>query len=131
MKIWNNYGSEHSMNLVMIGRFKTAADANQAKEAIDAISEQVGNDNQGEKREGWFSEAMMEVLRKSGIHTIGPAELEQFSFDVRSEVKGSEVTITTDEADVSGFLKVLIDLGARVEVFSGHNYPESARGQNE
>ena len=27
MKIWNGYGSEHSMNLVMIGRFKTVGEA--------------------------------------------------------------------------------------------------------
>ena len=44
MKIWNGCGSEHSMNLVMIGRFKDAGDAASAKEVIDRLIEQVSAD---------------------------------------------------------------------------------------
>jgi hypothetical protein len=39
MKTWNSYGSEHSANLVMIGKFKNAASAEKAKEAIDLITD--------------------------------------------------------------------------------------------
>lgn len=31
MKIWQGYGSEHSMNLVMIGHFKSPKDATHAQ----------------------------------------------------------------------------------------------------
>ena len=44
MKIWYGYGSEHSMNLVMTGKFKDAGDAAKAKEVIDWLSEQVASD---------------------------------------------------------------------------------------
>ena len=41
MKLWYGYGSEHSMNLVMIGRFKDAVAAAQAKRVIDALTTKV------------------------------------------------------------------------------------------
>ena len=41
MKIWQGYGSEHSMNLVMIGHFKDAGSAVKAKELIDSFTEFV------------------------------------------------------------------------------------------
>ncbi|EUA59807.1 hypothetical protein I550_2955 [Mycobacterium intracellulare 1956] len=34
--------------------------------------------------------------------------------------------ITTDESDVQALLKVLLDGGARVEVYSAHDYPDTA-----
>jgi hypothetical protein len=36
MKVWFGYGSEHSANLVMIGEFKTAEDA---QTALDLLNE--------------------------------------------------------------------------------------------
>jgi hypothetical protein len=41
MRIWYGYGSEHSMNLVMIGRFKSAVDAEKTKEIIDQLTEKL------------------------------------------------------------------------------------------
>ena len=37
MKLWAGFGSEHSMNLVMIGRFVDASDAAAAKRLIDDL----------------------------------------------------------------------------------------------
>ena len=39
MKIWHGYGSEHSMNLVMIGHFKSSEDAEKTQKLIDQLSE--------------------------------------------------------------------------------------------
>ena len=39
MKLWNAFGSEHSMNLVIIGRFNEVRDAELAKELIDRLVE--------------------------------------------------------------------------------------------
>lgn len=135
MFVWNGYGSEHSMNLVMIGRFKEVRDAEKAKELIDQISEQVGKEfisftNEAPPNEHRFSEDMAEILRVSKLYSIGPAELEQFARDVTVSVNGNEVLLRTDESDVSAFLKVLIDKGARVEVYSAHEYPEDADGDS-
>ena len=46
MKIWHQYGSEHSANLVMIGHFEDATEATKAKEILDAIGQQVLSDEQ-------------------------------------------------------------------------------------
>ncbi len=45
MKIWNGYGSEHSMNLVLIGKFKRAKDAEKVEKDIDKLSAQASKDD--------------------------------------------------------------------------------------
>lgn len=130
MKIWYGYGSEHSMNLVMIGQFRDAGEAAKAKQIIEWISAQVNADVEqnlikiGERIDR-YSDTMLELLGKIKINTIGPAELEQFAYDVTTEVKGNQLVVTTDEIDVSAFLKVMLEEGARVEVFSAHDYPRT------
>jgi len=130
MKIWNGYGSEHSMNLVMIGRFKEVSAAAEAKQLIDDITDQVRNepniyDEKKSPRESRYSEDMLNFFMKSNLSTIGPSELEQFTYDVHVEQEDKTVVLKTDESDVSAFIKLLIEKGARVEVYSAHEYPEA------
>ncbi|HEX7182177.1 MAG TPA: DUF6375 family protein [Thermoanaerobaculia bacterium] len=134
MKIWYGYGSEHSMNLVMIGRFEDAGDAAKAKQVIDWLTEQVSADVQaglievGEPAHR-FTDHMLDLLRKANFMSIGPTELEQFAYEVTVKLEDKQVVVTTDEIDVSAFLKVLLDHGARVEVFSAHQHPETEYGR--
>lgn len=134
MKLWFGYSSEHSSNLVMIGRFKTVSDATKVKEIIEQLTEQVRADEQagllkiGELTDRYTVD-MLNLLQKVKVHSIGPAELEQFAYDVRVKVENNEVVLTTDEIDVSAFLKVLLDNGARVEVYSAHDYPNTEHGR--
>lgn len=44
MKIWNGYGSEHSMNLVLIGKFKQEQDAEKVEKDIKTLSTQAEKD---------------------------------------------------------------------------------------
>jgi hypothetical protein len=130
MRIWSGYGSEHSMNLVMIGTFKEASDAEQAKQLIDDLVEKVRREPNiyDEKRsplESRFSDDILTILRRSKLSTIGPAELEQFAYDVDVQRNGKTVVLKTDEIEVSAFMKLLIERGARVEVYSTHDYPEA------
>jgi hypothetical protein len=134
MKAWNGYGSEHSMNLVMIGRFTEAHDAKEAVRLIERLTEQASAEStvehaDEEDKNPRFSEAMSKILNTSKIYSIGPAELEQFTYDVQVSVADSEVVITTDEVDVSAFLKLLLDKGARIEVYSAHTYPDTGHGR--
>jgi hypothetical protein len=130
MKIWNGHGSEHSANLVMIGHFKDVTSATKAKEVIDRLSEQASEDlSAGEietdgstKR---YTKGMMEVLETVKVYDIGPPEMEQFVYDAHVDLKGDQIRITTDESDVTAFIKVLLNNGARVEVFSAHHYPDT------
>jgi hypothetical protein len=134
MKVWYGFGSEHSSNLVMIGRFKEARDAEQAKEIIDRLIDQVSAEPDVYRwdaipQERYYSNPMYELLSASKIYNVGPAELEQLTYDVNVIVQGSEVVVTTDEIEVSAFLKILIDKGARVEVYSAHDYPNTDHGR--
>lgn len=132
MKIWYQHGSEHSANLVMIGHFENVADAMKAQEIIDALTKQVrAEESSGTRTIGHPSErygdAMLDLLGKLNIGSIGPSELEQFAYDVTIESKGKDLVLTTDELDISAFLKVMFLKRARVEVYSAHYYPDSAR----
>lgn len=134
MKIWYGYGSEHSMNLVMIGHFKDAGDAAKAKEVIDRLTEQVNADLQSGLSEigsitDRYTDGMLDLLQKVNFHTVGPDEVEQFTYDIHVKVDKNMVVMTTDESDVSAFLKVLVDKGARVEVYSAHQYPDTGYGR--
>ena len=134
MKIWYGYGSEHSMNLVMIGKFQEAKDAINAQKIINEITKQVDTEVEAKlmkigESSNRYSDDMLQLLSKLRIHSIGPAELEQFAYDVKTNIDGSKVVITTDEVDVSAFLKILLDCGARVEVYSAHEYPDTEYGR--
>jgi hypothetical protein len=134
MKIWYGYGSEHSMNLVMIGHFKNVDDAEKAKEMIDTLTEAVNNDVQSGLLElgnppERFNERLLEILKKAQIYIIAATEFEQFAYGINVTVDGNKVVLKTDESDVSAFLKVLIHEGAKVEVYSAHNFPDSEYGR--
>jgi len=134
MKIWNGYGSEHSMRLVMIGHFKTARDAETAKELIDRLTDRANVEyaerDLEEDRERRFSDELLNLLRNSELYSMGSVEFEQFTYDVQVRLQGKDVVVTTQEIEVSAFLKVLVDRGARVEVYSGHHYPPSDEGHD-
>ena len=129
MKIWFGYGSEHSHKLVMIGHFATVDDATKAAAFIDSITEAVaaaehaGALKVGDTREE-FGPQLLDLVKKFNIYSIGPSELEQFIYDVHTKCSEKDVVIETDEIDVAAFLKVLIDRGARVEIFSRHAHPD-------
>jgi hypothetical protein len=134
MKIWYQHGSEHSANLVMIGHFEDATEAAKAKEIIDALTEQVVKDQESGALEigspsDRYGKEMLDLLGHLNISSIGPAELEQFAYEVNVKVEGQSVVISTEELDIAAFLKVLFIRGARVEVYSAHNYPETAYGR--
>lgn len=129
MKIWYSYGSEHSMNLVMIGSFKQVADAEEAKRLIDELAEQVRKEPMrsydDDPNEARFSKEMLDFFKNTNLYSIGPPKLEQFNYDVHVERKANTLILTTDESEVSAFLKLLIERGAKVEVYSAHDYPDS------
>lgn len=136
MKIWHGYGSEHSANLVMIGHFKDVGEAQKALKVIELLKDGVQHGvDSGEIVVGdylsRYSDAIMDLFARGEVHSIGPAELEQFVYDVGVKREGKDVVITTDEIDVSAFLKVMINKGARVEVRSRHDYPEEEEGRGD
>ncbi len=135
MKIWNGYGSEHSMNLVLIGSFKGAKDAEKVENNIEKLSAQSLKDDScsitfSDPENQRFSDDMLSLLWSLNLHTLGPNELGQLVSDHHLAREGSRITVTTDEADVSAFVKLFIEAGAKVEVFSAHDYPTDSDDAN-
>lgn len=134
MKIWYQHGSEHSANLVMIGHFEDTTEATKAKEIIDALTKQVAKDQDkgtlviGSPSAQYGGE-MLDLLGCLNVAWIGPQELEQFAYEVRVKVEGSKLVLTTEEIDISAFLKVMFGRGARIEVYSAHDYPDTEHGR--
>ncbi len=117
------------MNLVMIGHFKDTVSAQKAKSAIDELTDVMGAPENSQRDAEKYSDGARTVLEKLQFYSPGPAELDQFTYDIRSETKGKTVVITTDEIEVSAFLKLLLNQGARVEVYSAHNHPGTGEGR--
>lgn len=125
MKLWNAYSSEHSMNLVMIGRFKDVGAAEAAKDAIEELQSYFTvNEPEAET----YSEDVMEMLSRLKTHSIGPSELEQFRNEFRVSTKQENVVITTDEIEVSAIWKLLLERGAKIEMFSAHDHEQTSQG---
>lgn len=128
MKIWNGYGSEHSMNLVLIGKFKREKDAQKVEKDIHKLSAQASKDDShylafGEPEDQRFSDDMLSLMRSLNLNTLGPADLGQLVSEHKLTRIADQIKVTTDEAEVSAFVKIFVEAGAKVEVFSAHDYP--------
>jgi hypothetical protein len=127
MKLWTSYGSEHSANLVLIGHFKDAIAAEEAKAAIEEAMDVF-------QKEEWqpdaerYSDKAIALLKKLKIYSVSPSELSQFHGSFHIDQKSEKIIITSDD-ELIPFLKFMIDLGARVEMYSGHTFPDGEYGR--
>lgn len=129
MKVWNAYGSEHSMNLVLIGTFKQEHDADSVSALIEKIVAQAAKDEafdiaRSPPKDQRFSDDMLSLLHANRMYSLSPIDIEQFALDHSVDRNGNQITVRTDEADLSAFIKIFVDAGARVEIYSAHDYPE-------
>ena len=129
MKVWNSYGSEHSMNLVMVGSFKTEKDATEAKKIIDRLSNDLMHKVELGGHTTRFPKEVMRILQDVNFFSISPQEVEHFSYEFTVEQEKEKLIFETEESEFSAFLKLFIDKGASVEVYSAHDYPEKGRGR--
>ncbi len=129
MKVWRGYGSEHSMNLVMIGQFKSVDDARKAKQTIDQLTAKLADKIEVGRTRNRFGDEVLALLKDANIYTLGPLELEQFLYDVSTRIEEDKLILTTDESEVSAFMKLMIDRGAKIEIFSAHDYPDAEYGR--
>jgi len=129
MKIWYGFGSEHSTNLVMIGKFMHTDDAKKAKKIIDQLTENLTGKIEVGRPQNRFEDDVLDILKNADIYTLGRTELEQFLYEVNTRVEDDKLILITEESDVSAFIKLMIDQGAKVEIFSAHDYPDSGYGR--
>lgn len=129
MKIWNGYGTEHSMNLVMVGHFKNESDANKTQDIIDKLSTELSGKIDVGSNSDYYNDEIHELLKSIGCYILSPSELEHFLYEFNARVVGKKIVLTTDETDVSAFFKLMMHNGAKVEVYSAHDYPEEEYGR--
>jgi len=133
MKIWIGHGSEHSYSLVLIGHFVDEADARRAEERFQRLKAAAESElpQQGWKTDERFSTDTLSLLQDLKLYELSPTDVDNFAFDHSVDVIGKDVRIETDEAEVQGFLKVLINGGAKVEIFSTHNWTQDGRSPDD
>ena len=129
MKIWQGYGSEHSNNLVMIGHFNSVDDAKETQHLIEQLTEGLKDKIEIGTSCDRFSDDVMDLLRGINCYSLGRSELEQFLYDTHTRVEGAKIILKTEESDVSAFFKLMITNGAKIEIYSAHNYPDSEYGR--
>lgn len=137
MKVWAGYGSEHSYSLTLIGRFVDSSSAKRAEGQFRRLAEAAEAelpDYSWQKEDARFSAAMMELLEELKLYDLSRSDIDGFAYEHSMEVSENELRISTDEGDVQGFIKVLIDGGAKVEIYSSHHWTpdgKSKRGGSE
>lgn len=130
MKIWQGYGSEHSYSMVLVGHFPDIEKARTAESLINKLAEAaVGLVSAQEPT--WHDpsprpdETFWTFLRELGLYDLTLGEVEQFGYDHTLTLNGNRLEISTDEGDIQGLLKTMIASGARVEVYSRHDWDSS------
>ncbi|GHV47836.1 hypothetical protein FACS189499_06030 [Clostridia bacterium] len=128
MKIWKGYGTEHSANLVIIGKFKTVSDADKAKALIEDLTRLVRDEEdkkitQDGLEHGAFSKAMLEFLRSRNYPSLDYGDLKGLLYDYDLEQEFDKIIVTSDDDNFMSIIKAIVYGEGKVEVYSAHNYP--------
>lgn len=126
MKIWFGFGSEHSMNLVIVGRFEEVSRADAAVEQMKRLKElaerEWPEDSSWRGAEERMTDSLTQALWDLKIYEMGRSDVDIFAFEHSVERNGADVRIWTEEKEIQGFIKVLLQLGARIEIYSKHDW---------
>jgi len=125
MKIWYGYGSEHSANLVIIGRFKDAATA---AEAVGLLTEMQGLAAAGTHKQA-DKKAFYDVLMRTQLIDLTAADVDALAYDHSWQQNGNSVNVETEESDIQAIIKIMLHKGAKIELYSAHDYPETGYGR--
>lgn len=137
MKIWYGYGSDHSANLVMIGEFKTEEDAKRVIELIETLSANAQSDLAEGIVDSWakserYSETTEATLRELKLYNLSPADISDFAnFNPSIERVGNVLRFRSDDVEIGAFVKLMVDKGAKVQIYSAHDYPDGEEKQFE
>ena len=131
MKIWHGYGSDHSASLVLIGEFKTEEAAERVNELINTLSENAQSDLAEGIVDAWaknerYSEETEARLRELKLHNLSPSDISDFAnFNPSIERVGKILRFRSDDVEIGAFVKLMVHEGAKVQVYSTHDYPDA------
>lgn len=124
MKVWQSYGAEHSLNLVIIGHFKEPSDAEEYKDLVEQVTDFLREQSDFDVEADRFSEEVHDYLISKNISSLSPEQLGQLLYEYSIEVAGNDVHIYSDD-ELNGLVSLMLRKGAKIEIFSAHDYPES------
>lgn len=119
MKIWKSFSSEHSAKLRITGTFKTIEDANEAAKVFNELLDIESRTNEG--AEYPFTEEIMEVMNKYQVY-LNPSAGEDLDYLYPVSVEGQKIVVETDDFAIQALSQVFIRYGAKVEIYSRHDY---------
>ena len=127
MKVWNSFSSEHSAALVMIGHFKTADDATVFLAELNKLEDLIAKAIPDYEKQDSFPKEIMDALFHEDIkfgYDLSPKDLDDFLMEhhiSKVDGDGCAIQMTSDDTGWAGLIKMMINAGARVEIFSSHN----------
>jgi len=113
----------------MIGRFTSADDAEVARrefeQLMDVVQSEFDYDTFEEDDLSVYSnDAIKSILEELKLYDFSSRDVEDFAREHSIRREGNELRIRTDETDVNGFLKFLLNKRARIEIYSAHDVPD-------
>lgn len=130
MKFWIGYGSEHSANLVMLGKFKSVEDATGFLAELEKLERLVQADNSGEDVFRRFPKQILDKVVTDQIRfcsDLAPKDLDDFRMDLQRRQLAEDRTMLEFRSDVTGWaglIKMMLNAGATIKVFDEHNTTE-------
>jgi hypothetical protein len=128
MKIWRSFGSEHSSNIVMIGNFKSETDAQKTEQLFEELHQLANEEHAaGNLKDDWsntrYSDRMLKFFSEKNIADLGYNDAAIFLYDYRLRRDGQKLVLTTEEGELNAFIKLMLKGGAKIELYSAHDYP--------
>ena len=130
MKIWTGYGSEHSANLVMLGKFKSQEDATGFLEELEKLKTAVQDEMSNGDVFYDFPKPILDAMVYGRIRfcsDFAPKDLDDFVQELSHKQLTDDPAVVEFRSDVTGWaglIKMLLNAGARVEVFDKGNEAE-------
>jgi hypothetical protein len=113
----------------MIGQFKNQKDAKKTQNLIERLTAGLKDKIDIGTSRDRFGDDVLDLLKETNCYSLSPSELEHFLYDTHTRVEGDKIILKTEESEVSAFLKLMVNNGAKVEVYSAHDYPDSEYGR--
>jgi len=117
MKIWKSFSCEHSDKLRITGKFKTIEDAKSAENAFNDLL-QIHN-RQEDKTQ--ITKELRAMMDKHDVY-LNPGAENDFDFLYAIKANGKQIVVETDDFAVGALSQVFIRFGAKVEIYSRHDY---------
>lgn len=120
MKIWKSFSGEHSAKLKIVGKFKTIEDAKKAETLFNGLL-QI-EDKYSSKPDRSYSDEVSKFIMDNNFPLL-PNDIEQLEYIYPIEADGKTIEVLTDDWAIHPLIQAMVHFGAKVEVYSRHDYP--------